>query len=225
MPSLKKQHKQPKQLNQHVAFIPFILVTLLIWFLYRSLFHFPVWFDEIIGKAVFFGLPVLVYVNAIKAKSVIDTFGFDKIKPGLLKGIAIGGLFGFAAAILAAIKSGGVVSVEVFNSEYFWWEFMLALFTAFWETLFFFSWIMIVVQEKWAKWSLFRQVVIVAALFLVFHLPNILLRFSAEAVVYQILLLFLFAIGQALVFSSWKNAYALILSHAIWGMVLLIHFT
>lgn len=225
MPSLKKQPKSKKQLNSHVAFIPFVLVTLLIWVLYRSLFHFPVWFDEIIGKAVFFGLPVWVYVNATKAKSVIDTFAFDRIKPGLLRGIAIGGIFGFTAALLAALKSGGVVSVAVFNSEYFWWEFMLALFTAFWETLFFFSWIMVVVQEKWAKWSLLRQVVVVATLFLLFHLPNILLRFSAEAVLYQIFLLFLFAVGQALVFSNWKNGYALILSHAIWGMVLLIHFT
>ena len=218
MPSLKKQLKPKKLLNTHSAFIPFVIVTLLIWVIYRSLFQFPVWFDEIIGKAVFFGLPVWVYISATKAKNVIDTFSFDRIKPGLMRGIAIGGIFGFSAAILAALKSGGVVSAAVFSSDYFWWEFMLALFTAFWETLFFFSWIMIVVQEKWAKWSLLRQVLVVATLFLVFHLPNIFLRFSAEAVLYQICLLFLFAVGQALVFSQWKNAYTLIISHAIWGM-------
>jgi hypothetical protein len=217
--------KQPKPLPRHAAFVPFLVVSLLIWILYRALFHFPVWFDESIGKAIFFGLPVWVYVNATKSKRVVNTFAFNKMKSGLLRGVAIGGVFGFVASILAVWQAGGVQAAPVFSSEYFWWEFMLALFTAFWETLFFFSWMMIVVQEKWSKWSLLRQVVTVAGIFLVFHLPNTLLRFSAEAVVYQIVLLSLFAVGQALIFSNWKNGYILTLSHAIWGMVLLIHFT
>ena len=61
-------------------------------------------------------------------------------------------------------------------------------------------------------------------IFLLFHMSNIVLRFSDTAIMMQIILLYLFGLGQAIIFAREKNVYTLILTHTLWGMVLLIHF-
>jgi hypothetical protein len=207
------------------VFLPFIVLTLFLWFCYRSLFNFPIWFDEIVGKGLFFGLPVWLYVLITGTQKITETLSPSKLKRGLWLGIVTGGLFGFAAAILAAWQRTGVIQPAwLFATESFWGEFGLALLTAFWETLFFFSFVQIVIQERWHNWTWLRQAIAVAIVFLLFHLPNTILRFSGVAIGQQLVLLFAFAVGQALVFTRERNAYTLILSHAIWGMVLLAHF-
>lgn len=207
------------------VFLPLVGMCLLFWFFYRSLFSFPVWFDETVGKALFFGLPVWLYVMVTGTQKIAHTLRAGIFKRGLSLGLAIGGLFGFVASLLAiSQRGGGVQPAAVFMADGFWWEFFLALLTGFWETLFFFSFVMIAMQDIWKHWSLLKQIVLVAVIFVVFHLPNAILRFNGSAIIYQAILLFLFAIGQAFLFAREKNAYALVLSHAIWGMVLLIHF-
>lgn len=207
-----------------IVFFPLVILTLLLWFLYRSLFSFPVWFDETIGKAIFFGLPVWLYLSVGEGKSVLDTFSPSKLKTGLLLGITVGGVFGFVFSLLSIIQSGGVVqAVNLFESNRFWYEFALAIFTAFWETLLFYSFIMTVIREKFENWSITKHVLLTATIFLIFHIPNTLLRYDVSFILPQLFTLLLFAIGQGFLFYSRRNAYALVLSHAIWGMVLLVH--
>ena len=209
----------------HLAFWPLLAFSLVLWVIYRSIFTFPVWFDETLGKAIFFGLPVWSYVAIGGVKSISRTFDFTKIKRGLSLGIAVGGTFGFVATLLALLqKGGGVQSLEIYASDRFWGEFLMALLTGFWETLFFFSFVMTVIQEKYRKWPVVHQVLLVAVIFLVFHIPNSIMRFSGVEIMYQVFLMLLFGIGQGYLFASEKNAYALVLSQAIWGMVLLVHF-
>lgn len=195
------------------------------WIIYRSLFHFPVWFDETLGKAIFFGLPVWFYLFVSQSRSIADTFAPGKLLPGLLVGLALGGVYGFVTALIGHWQTGGaVLAAPLFLADRFWLEFFLALMTGFWETLLFFSFVMVVIQEKYRHWSLMRQVLVVAGIFLIFHLPNTLLRFpGGAAVVTQLLLLGLFALGQALLFHNRRNLYALALSHALWGLALLLH--
>lgn len=208
-----------------IVFIPFVALALFFWFCYRSLFSFPVWFDETIGKALFFGLPVWLYVLITGTTKITETLSVSRLKRGLWLGISIGGVFGFLAAILAAWRHAGDLQVAwLFSNDEFWGEFGLALLTACWETLFFFSFIQTVIQERFKEWSWLHQGMVVAGIFLIFHLPNIILRFSGAAIVPQIFLLAAFGLGQALLFTRERNAFALILSHAIWGMVLLVHF-
>ncbi len=210
--------------NATVVFFPLVFLTLVLWFLYRGLFSFPVWFDETVGKALFFGLPVWLYLSVSDGKSILATFSPRKLKSGLLLGITVGGVFGFVFSLLSVIQSGGVVqAVELFDSSKFWYEFALAIFTGFWETLLFFSFIMTLIKEKFPDWSIAKHVLLTAFIFLVFHIPNTLLRYDATLVAPQLFTLLLFAIGQGFLFYSRKNAYALVLSHAIWGMVLLVH--
>lgn len=226
MPSKKtKKIKPVRRSHHHEAFLPVLLLTFLMWVFYRSVFNFPVWFDESIGKLVFFALPVLLYVSISGSTEVFETFSFKKIKPGLLLGLAVGGVFGFAAALIGAISRGGSVSLlPYYYADWFWKELFLAIMTGFWETLFFYSFVMIVVNDKFRDFSLLKRIIMVASVFLLFHLPNIFARFSIRESLFQIVLLFAFACGQALIFYKRRNAYLLILVQAIWGMVLLIHF-
>ncbi|MBT4124326.1 MAG: hypothetical protein HN981_04570 [Candidatus Pacebacteria bacterium] len=226
MPSKTKKTKRSKKKQRisTVAFIPLLLLSVLFWLLYRSLFQFPVWFDETIGKAIFFGLPVWLYILVSGHKDVSETFASYKVKRGLMMGVAVGGIYGFLAAILAVSQKGAVIPAFPFSSLAFWSEFLWAMMTGFWETLFFFSFVFLAVKVKFKKWSLLSQILLVSGIFLLFHLPNIVIRFQGISVLYQVILLALFALGQALLFYVEENGYTLVISHAIWGMVLLLHF-
>ncbi len=226
MPSLKKKttYTPTNLLKDHIIFFPLLLLTLVLWVLYRSLFVFPVWFDESFGKGLFFGLPVWFYVVITQSEAIKDTFAFYKMQSGLLLGLAVGGIFGFTTIIMSLLQTGATPeAVALFSAPHFWQEFFLALLTAFWETLLFFSFVMVVIQQKYAKLSLTMQLIMVVVIFMLFHLPNIVLRFEGAAIFYQVFLLSLFALGQSLLFASRRNFYALVISHAIWGMVLLVH--
>ena len=222
--SIKRSNSVSKSLTSHVAFIPLVFLVLVVWVIYRSLFRFPIWFDETIGKAIFFGLPVWLYISLTRSKSMVDTFSLRKLFPGLFLGLAIGGIYGFSAVLATMIHAHvSVVQAPLFMSDEFWWQMFLALMTGFWETLFFYCWVMVIVTEKYVKWSLVNQLLMVTAIFLIFHLPNTLLRFTGVTVISQLVLLFFFGLGQALLFARYKNLYALALSQAIWGMVLVIY--
>lgn len=234
MPSLAPTHHEPSSLKRghqhaHIVFYPLLFLTLILWVLYRTLFHFPVWFDEIIGKALFFGLPVWIYATVAGAQSVTAGFSLRKLQPGVLLGLAVGGIFGFTTSILMVImRNAQVESALLFTSDRFWGEFTLALFTAFWETVLFYNFVLSVVQEKYIEWSDSQHALFAAVVFLIFHLPNTLLRFGqgpapVQTILVQVIILFLFALGQAYLYIGKRNAYALVLSHALWGLVLLVH--
>ena len=82
---------------------------------------------------------------------------------------------------------------------------------------------MTITQEKYRRWPLLNQVLLVSFIFLLFHIPNALLRFDMSLVAGQLFLLFFFGLGQAYLFARTRNLYSLMLSQAIWGMVLLVH--
>jgi len=216
--------KTNEQLYNHILFWPVVSLAFAFWCGYRFLFHFPVWFDETLGKAVFFGLPVWFYIVSSGRKNLLKPLDFIKFEPGLFLGLAVGGVYGFTTILITTLQQGAsVTSVPIFASSVFWYEFGLSIMTGFWESLFFFIFLGGVIGQKWSRAGLTKQVIITAGLFLLFHAPNIFLRFSFSAMFAQMFLLTLFALGQSLLFFRWKNFYALIFSQAIWGMVLLIH--
>lgn len=227
MPFKKRKKSRIKVKNTvkaNFVLYPLLIFTFIIWVLYRSLFQFPAWFDETIGKAIFFALPVWLYVTVTGGEKIIESLDFKKIKPGLVLGLAIGGLYGFAASLANLVgRAADVAMVPLFTSSIFWWEFFLGIMTGFWETLFFFSFVMTGILDRHKYWSLLNQVLLTASIFLIFHIPNIILRFTGFDILTELLLLFLFAVGQAFVFAKRRNFYTLVISHAIWGMVLLVH--
>ena len=219
MPSAPKT-----QLDPSVVFFPILILTFILWMCYRAVFHFPVWFDETIGKALFFGLPVWLYITITQDRRITDTFSWNKFEPGILLGLAFGGIYGFVTSIFLVWAGGGAAQPALlFVSPAFWNDFLLALCTGFWETLLFFSMVETVIRHRYVRWTMLQQVLLTMVIFVLFHVPNMFLRADAVAVVWQLLLLSLFAIGQALVFYRTKNSYILILSQAFWGLVLMTH--
>lgn len=221
--TIKAQNAQFKA--NAALFIPIVLLVFVTWLLYRTLFDFPVWFDEIVGKAIFFGLPVMIYVNISGFTGLAESIRPSKFKVGLLQGVAFGGMFGFAGALASVLsKAGSVVPVPLFSSEIFWSEFGLAVFTGFWESLFFYGFIMAMIQVGWSHWTAMKQILVTGLIFAVFHIPNVLLQTQdVFSVAGYALLVLAFGIGQAFLFSRDRNLYTLIVVHAIWGMTLLVH--
>ncbi len=223
-PNSSKLDSPVDQLHHHALFWPVVAVAFLLWLGYRSLYHFPVWFDETIGKAVFFGLPVWFYLVVSRRRSLLLPIDLRRFEVGLFLGLAIGGIYGFSTAIASLVAKGGLVqAAPIFASSFFWYEFGLALMTGFWESLFFFVFLAGVISQKYAKSSWYLQIGLSVGLFLLFHLPSVIMREQLSTGIAQGLLLTLFALGQTLLFYRWRNLYALTLSHAIWGVVLLLH--
>lgn len=224
MPSKRKTTSRRGRRAQHAAFFPLLILSFIFWFIYRGVFQFSVLFDELIGKAIFFGLPVWLYILMSGFEDIADTFAPYKLKRGLMMGTAVGGLFGFIVTTLLVWQRSTIIPSFAFLTNGFWTEFILALLTGFWETLFFFSFVMLVVQKVFKHWSFIQQALFAATIFLIFHLPNIALRFQGVNLWYQTGLIALFGLGQALLFAKEKNGYSLVISHALWGMVLLLHY-
>lgn len=222
MPS-KSKSAQLSRDQTKVIFFALVALVFLFWTLYRALFNFPVLFDETIGKAIFFGLPVVIYASIANNGKASWSLRASKLFTGLLRGLAYGGLIGFFSLIIISIATQRtIIPAPAFMADRFWTELLLASFTAFWESLFFFGFIQTVLSELVKAKG--RLLILVSLIFLVFHIPNLLLHFSGIEVTFLIGLIYLFAFGQALIFSQEKNIYPLIITHIVWGMVLLIHF-
>lgn len=213
-----------KKTQTRVLFSALVSLTLSFWILYRYLFNFSVLFDETFGKAIFFGLPVLIFAHASQNKYILRALDLKQLFRGLIRGLAYGGIIGFVGLVFIVIKKQSVLtSAPVFLADNFWFELFLATLTAFWESLFFFGFIQSVLSGFWHKKNKGKIILFSSLTFLVFHLPNIVLRFSGLDASFMIFLLYLFAFGQAVLFEQEKNIYPLIITQTVWGMVLLIH--
>jgi hypothetical protein len=130
-----------------------------------------------------------------------------------------------AKGIVFGISFGGV-HVEpalLFSSSAFWFQFFLAMMTAWWESVFFFGFIMHALQDEY-KFSEIVSVIGVVLVFIIFHAPlRIMLAGFSPATVAQLMLLAIFAAGQSILFLRTKSVYAVTISHALWGMVLMVY--
>jgi len=189
---------------------------------YRAYFLLPVWFDEIVAKSVIFGLPFLLFV--LFSKRSVASFGLDprKFWLGAYLGLALGGSFGFVAMLASALKTGGQILIpNLFFASDFWWTFFLALATAWWESLFFYGFILnVFLAQKKNEW---QAALMATVVFVVFHAPVLLLRGSLAGAFVPLMLLSLFALGQAIIYIRFRSLIAMVVSHAFWGMALLVY--
>jgi len=218
---LKKSLKQ----SHNLGFLLTLAGVFLFWLTYRLIFRFPEWFDEIFVKAFVFGVPAWVYAyQTSKRKKSSDPMGFTTIGiwQGLFFGLCIGGFFQFVAVLSLRLRGDVVMPSFTAIAPYFWTFLALALMTAWWESLFFFGYVIGNLRDR--KMSEVPVVAITTLVFLLFHAP---LRFvlvgSAEQLVSQLFVLSFFAIGQAILYLRTKSMYAITLSHMLWGMVFLLY--
>ncbi len=197
-------------------------ISLVALIVYRLFFNLPIWFDEVIAKAVIFGAPFLVYV--LLSKKSVTSFGLDprKFWLGAYLGLALGGAFGFIAMLASAVKTGGEILIpNLFFASDFWWTFFLALATAWWESLFFYGFVLnVLMAEKKDEW---RAALMTTIVFIFFHAPILLIRGGLSGAVVPLLLLFMFALGQAIIYIRFRSLIAMVVSHAFWGMALLVY--
>jgi len=211
-------------LHDLVRFYTFLLV---IWGFYRVLFRFPEWVEELILKPVIFLGPVLVMVKneaknwkeAIKSLGIMWKNTFAALSFGLSLGVfylfvgRMGQFFRFGGAALNPYGSpiDSVLLVVV-----------LALATAISEEVVFMGYLLPRFMKIWKdEW---KSATVVAVLFAVIHLPILVFgyRFSGSLVLGQFLLTFILGFGNSVLMLRLKNIVAPIMSHALWGMAILL---
>ncbi len=189
--------------------------------LYRFSIVAPTWFDELFMKALLFGLPFWLYAK--KSKHPPSFFGLEpkKFWVGAFNGLALGGLFSFVAILASSARKSSILIPGLFQSNSFWWEFTLAFATAWWESLFFYGLILPVLKLK-VKGEV-NALAYTTLLFLLFHIPNLLLKVGLSASLQPLLLLGFFAFGQGILFLRTKSIATVVVSHAFWGMALFVY--
>lgn len=203
------------------GFLQSISIIFIIWIVYRTFFSFPVWFDEVVAKAVVFGLPTIIYARRCTGNSCVRIgLENERFWPGMFLGMFVGAIYGFVAVLRSMLRADQIQSVLLFASPIFWWTFFLAAMTAWWESVFFFGYVMNYLKDKLR--TELSVVVITTAVFVLFHLPLRLL-IGDPGMMNAILLLTVFAIGQGILYLRTKSLYAVALSHTLWGMVLLLY--
>lgn len=198
-----------------------IIASFLALLLYRLAVQLPVWFDEIVTKSVLFGLPTVLF--AMKYNLSSAKLGFERIRfwLGAFNGLAVGGLFGFLAMAAGSLKKGAVFVPYIFSTPRFWSEFSLAFATAWWESLFFYSFVLVALERRLKnEWS---SAIGATLIFLLFHAPVLVLRVGAARSVPLLGLLALFSFGQAIIFFRTRSLASCVISHAFWGMALLVY--
>ncbi|MCD8527317.1 hypothetical protein LRY65_03855 [Candidatus Woesebacteria bacterium] len=175
-------------------------------------------------KSIVFGLPVFWF--AARSKFVAREIGLDlnRLVPGMYMGLAIGGLYGFAAILSEVLGGTEVAGAAFYLTSDFWWLAFLALLTAWWESLFFFGLPIQFIRSvaSWVSESVIMTFVVV--FFLLFHSPlRIIVTGASPQFLVQMGVLTLFVIGQYLVYTRTKNMYAIVLSHLFWGLVIQVY--
>jgi hypothetical protein len=187
------------------------------------MFHFPEWFDEIFVKAVVFGGPAFLYARHRMGGQERLGLGSKNFWCGMYLGLLVGGVYGFIGASRTLVQGVHIEPIMLFSSSAFWWQFFLAIMTSWWESLFFFGYIMNAVQEEY-RLPEYASVVAAAVVFVAFHAPLRLVLMGWNGVTAaQLAILGLFAVGQAILFLRSRSIFAITLSQALWGMVLLVY--
>lgn len=135
----------------------------------------------------------------------------------------IGGLYEFIGVFSYMLRGTTFMRAYVFESPQFLGAFFLALMTAWWESLFFFGYVLNKTLEMFKKHEL-PAIVLTSVVFVLFHAPiRMLITGLTPQLGSEFLVLFMFAFGQSILFLRTKSIFSVVLSHALWGMVLLIY--
>ena len=199
------------------------VVIFILWGLYRLLFRFPVFIEELLFKPLIF-LPPVFSVLAGEGKrwrEVLRAFGFRKtgFSLSLYYGLTLGAVYILAVRLGILVFSGGtfvsgfsVAPLRLLS------VFTLSFITAFWEQIVFSGFMLLrfmhVLKDEWGSIGL------ASLLFTLLHLPILLVESNTQLlfVVIQLVLFFLVGFGNAVLMLRTRNIFAPILSHTFWAM-------
>lgn len=219
--SLSKTPDKLSPAKLQVFFVSVVCCSFISLLLYRAFARQPVWFDEIFFKGIIFGGPLWAYMRYSKKSTAFFGLESRQFWSGAFQGLAIGGLFAFVALVSSAVGNGAVFIPNLFTASRFWSEFGLAFMTAWWESLFFYGLILPILDEQFHnEWI---SSALTTLLFVLFHAPVLLLRSGFSGALSPLLLLAFFAFGQAILFLRTRSISSVVVSHAFWGMALLVY--
>jgi membrane protease YdiL (CAAX protease family) len=199
------------------------VVIFILWGLYRLLFRFPVFIEELVFKPLVF-LPPLFSVLVGEGRGWRQSwraFGFRK------KGLTLSIYYGLTLGIvyvLAARLGNLIFSKEMilYGFSVGSWRlltvFTLSLATAFWEQIVFSGFMLLrfmrILKDEWGSAFL------TSFLFTLLHLPILLLEVKPELpfILIQMLLFFLVGFGNAVLMLRTRNIVAPVLSHTFWAL-------
>ena len=205
----------------------FYVYLLVVWGFYRVLFRFPVWVEEFVLKPLVFVIPVFLKVRREEDswKKRLGSLGISwkNLFAALAFGLSLGVFYLFVGRLGQFFRFGGIVSnpygsplgnpILVLT---------LAFATAISEELAFMGYLLPRLQRVWKdEW---KSATSVALLFAAIHMPILIFsyRYPASLVVGQFLLTFVLGFGNSVLMLRLKNVAAPILSHALWGMAVLL---
>lgn len=197
------------------------MVVLLIWGFYRLLSPLPAIIEEVFLKGMVFGVPAFM-VTLKKNKWSLKKLGFThkNILKSLIVGLGVGLLLGFISQAGQMLQYGflgdglnKVVGGMVGFAG-------LSLATAFWEQLLFSGYILQRLEEVMPdEWSL---VWVVGFLFVLLHVPALLLVKEVGFVIgiTQLILLFSLGMASSVLMLRTRSIYAPIMAQLCWGIVI-----
>lgn len=193
-------------------------VVLLVWMVYRVFSPFSVWFEELVVKGVVFGIPVYVVGRRLGwGWSDLGIRG-EGLFRGVYLGIVMGLVLGVVGQLANVLRHGGLmVTDRGLTSEMMGAFILLALITAFWESLLFFGYI----QHRLAGvLSESYLVLVVGMLFGVIHVPALIIveRMGVANLGVSLVALVLLGIGNSILSMREKNLIGPIICQVTWGM-------
>lgn len=197
------------------------VVIFVLWGLYRLLFRFPVFIEELLFKPFVFLPPILSVLAGEGRGKVWRSFGFSRagLALAIYYGLTLGVVYLLAVRLGSLIFSGQTPVWNLLVSPGEFLEMMLiSLFTAGWEQILFSGFLLLrftdAIGDEWASASL------VALLFTLLHLPILFLESGGTylVMVIELALFFLVGFGNAVLMLRTRNILAPILSHSFWGI-------
>lgn len=198
----------------------------LAWALYRYFFHLPEWVDEFMVKPLIFVVPVLWYVFK-KEKRRLDSLGITgkNFFTGLYTGLGFGLIFSLEGIAANAIKYGKltIVPIAAFREYGLWMLLLLSAATAISEELLSRGFVFRRLMD--AKKSLLFSSVVSTLMFVVLHVPILVLSHKLQGTALLLFFVTDFVLGfaNALLLYNTGSLAAPILVHIFWNMTVALY--
>ncbi len=205
--------------------VSFYVYLLIVWGFYRILFRLPTEVEEFFLKPLVFLLPVAMRIRtdgknwSERLASVGITW--KNLFAGLAFGLSLGVFYLFVGRMGQFFRFGGASPYGAVPEQPLT-VVLLAIATAFSEELVFVGYLLPRLEHLWKnEW---KSATLVALMFGAIHIPILVFsyQFSLPLVIGQFLLTFVLGFGNCVLMLRLKNIAAPILSHALWGMAVLL---
>jgi len=174
-------------------------------------------------KALVFGMPAWVYAREVKNSNAKIGLSNKSFWKGMFIGLLLGGFYQFVVVLGFRLRGEENLRYFLLSSPAFWKVFLLAVLTAWWESLFFFGYVLNRLLEKTKNVEMVA-VGLAIIVFLIFHAPlRVILVGSSQQLIGELIILGIFAAGQAILYLRTRSLYAVTISHALWGLVFMIY--